>query len=505
MSNVIFNFTPFAKQNEFLLATENRQLYGGAAGGGKSAALVMKAFLYASSFRNIHIGLFRESYGQAKESLYYKFLEFIPEFDKKTKRRIWQWRASEMQFTLPNGSRISLNYMANYDDAQKYQGVEFDAIGVDELTKHDRKTINFIITRLRSVKGKSGQTQFWATSNPGSKGHSWVKKLFVDATLNGTKRVVRILRNKKGKEFRVSYRYIKSTLYDNPHLEGTDYEANLLEQPEHMQRLFLYGDWTVAEGQFLTNFRDKYHVYENGEIDIKEYWKCFLHMDWGHNDNYEIGYTFVDDKGQFLTDKELSGNRTSVEDVCDLILEGLVDYGFDVQVEGIILPHDMFRQKDVAIRDGKGDIIGETSAEVIENLTGLPVFRAPNKKGIRVEGWRKVHRLMYFNKDKMMQQVKIGKMEIEDVRPRWRVNRNCVNLIEQINSVVRDPDNPEDIEDGQEDHAVDMLRYFAVAIYDNELSIAPKEAVNKNCIGYVKKKLMEKEELDDLSALYGIC
>ena len=474
------------------------------AGGGKSAALTMKSYLYTSAYANIHVGLFRETYNQAKESLYYKWLEFIPEFCPKTGKRLWTWKESQMQFLLPNGSRVSLNYMQNYDDAQKYQGVEFDAIGVDELTKHDRKTIDFIITRLRSVAQKTGKTQFWSTSNPGSKGHLWVKKLYIDPTDNGTKRVIRVLRNKKGKEFRVSYRYIKSTLYDNPYYEGTDYEANLLEQPEHMQRLFLYGDWTVAEGQFLTNFREKHHIYEPGEVTIKNFYKCYIHMDWGHNDNYEIGFTFVDEFGTYLTDKELSGNRTNVEDVCDRILETIDEYDLDEDmIEGIILPHDMFRQKDVAVRDGKGDIIGETSAEVIENLTGLSVLRAPNRKGIRVEGWRKVHRLMYYNEDKLKKKYNNGEITFEEIRPRWKVNRLCTNLIEQILSVVRDPDNPEDIEDGQEDHAIDMLRYFAVVVYDDEKSPKPKAAVNKNCIGYVKQQLMEREAYDDLSPLYG--
>ena len=501
MANVTFNFTPFEKQQEFLTCTDNRQLYGGSAGGGKSAALVMKAFLYASAFARVHVGLFRESYGQARESLYYKFLEFIPEKDATTGKRLWKWKQSEMQFLLPNGSRISLNYMSNYDDAQKYQGVEFDVIGVDELTKHDKKTIDFIITRLRTTK--TGKTQFWATSNPGSKGHLWVKKLYIKSTNNGQHRTIRVYRNKEGKEFRVSYRYIKSTLYDNPHLAGSDYEANLLQQPEHLQALFLYGDWEVAEGQFLTNFQPDKHIYKVGQYVMKPYYKCFIHMDWGHNDNYEIGYTFHDENNYRYLDKQKSGNRTSVQDVAEVILDGLAEYGFDIKVEGLILPHDMFRQKDVDVRDGKGDIIGETSAEVLETLTGLPIQRAPNRKGIRVEGWRKVHQMMYYNEEKLMQQADEGKIGYDEVRPQWVICETCENAIDEIQSVVRDPDNPEDIEDGQIDHSCDMIRYYAVATFENDLAVIPKEEENKNCIGYIKKRLMEREEQDDLSALYG--
>ena len=505
MNNVVFNFTPFEKQQEFLIATENRQLYGGSAGGGKSAALVMKSYLYASAFAKAHIGLFRESYGQAKESLYYKFLEFIPEFCPTTGRRLWKWRESEMQFILDNGSRISLNYMQNYDDAQKYQGAEFDVIGVDELTKHDKKTIDFILTRLRSAKNKKarGKTQFWATSNPGDKGHLWVRKMFVKPTENGTKRVIRVFKNHLGEEFRTSYRYIKSTLYDNPHLAGTDYEANLLGLPKHLQELFLHGNWEVAEGQFLTNFQYKEHVYKKGEIQMQPHWKVFLHMDWGHNDNYELGFTFHDEKNYKYLDKEVSGNRTSIQDMADIILDEIETYGFKLNIQSLILPHDMFRKKDVDVRDGKGDIIGETSAEILENLTGIFVTRAPTGKGIRKEGWRKVHALMYFNRSKMERLAEEGKISLEDIRPQWRINESCINAIEQIQSVVLDPDNPEDIEDGQEDHAIDMIRYYAVGTDDNEFSVKPEEKVNKNTIGYVKQKLIEKEEMDNLSALYG--
>ena len=407
-----------------------------------------------------------------------------------------------MQFTLPNSSRISLNYMANYDDAQKYLGVEFDFIGVDELTKHEEKTINFLRTRLRS--GKGYPTQFCGTSNPGGIGHLWVKKKFIDATFNGDKIVISRVRNRFGETFDTTYRYIKSTIYDNPYLRGSNYEATLLEMPEHLQELYLYGNWDVAEGQFLTNFIPSEHIYDEGEIEIQPHWKCWIHMDWGHNDNYEIGITFVDDEGYFYTDKELSGNRTDLEDIPDVIEEGLLSYGFDVQVDAMILPHDMFRQKDNVIRDTRGEVLGNTSAEVLESLMDYEIRPAPNRPGIRVEGWRKVHRLMHFNRAKLQREVDNGMLDPKDVRPRWRVNRNCVNLIEQCQSIIRDPDNPEDIEKNQEDHAVDMIRYFAVAVFDDEFSNKPKKIVNKNTMAYRKKQLMERNDYDDQSPLYGM-
>jgi|GEM_PF-3528902 len=500
--SVVLNFTPFERQEEFLVSTEKRILYGGSAGGGKSAALVMKAFLYASTFKGAHVGLFRESIKQAKESLYYKWLEFIPEKDPKTGRRIWTWRASENQFIIEaTGSRVSLNYMESYGDAQKYQGVEFDVIGIDELTKHDKMTIDFIITRLRS--GKGYPTQFLGTSNPGSKGHLWVKKLFIDATDNGTKRVIKKVKNKFGKILQTSYRYIKSTLYDNPYLVGSDYEATLLEMPEHLQRMFLYGDWDIADGQFLTNFQPKEHIYEPGEITIESHWKCNLHMDWGHNDAFKVGFTFHDEDGFAFTDKVLQGNRMNLEDVCDEILKGISTYGFDLNIQGIVLPHDMFRQKDTYVRDGKGDIIGSTSAEIVETLTGLTILRAPTRPGVRVEGWRKVHRLMYFNRDKLEKQYEEGLIDFKDIRPKWRINSQCVETIEEIKTIVTDPNNPEDIQPNQEDHGVDMIRYYAITVFDNETSTRPKEKENKDCMAYVKKQLENKKGMQDLSPLYG--
>jgi len=61
----------------------------------------------------------------------------------------------------------------NLDDPSKYQSAEFAAIGVDELTKNDKEVFDFLRTRKRWPG--IPHTKFISGTNPGGKGHNWVK------------------------------------------------------------------------------------------------------------------------------------------------------------------------------------------------------------------------------------------------------------------------------------------------------------------------------------------
>src|SRR5690606_34283710 len=68
--------------------------------------------------------------------------------------------------------------LRNLDKPDKYQGAEFAAIAVDELTKTTYTTFNFLRGSLR-WPGMT-QTPFIAATNPGGIGHLWVKRLWID-------------------------------------------------------------------------------------------------------------------------------------------------------------------------------------------------------------------------------------------------------------------------------------------------------------------------------------
>jgi len=64
-------------------------------------------------------------------------------------------------------------------DVLRYQGIEYDFIGIEELTHWTEDEFDTIISSLRTSKEWVTPNFFW-TTNPGGKGHAWVKKRWID-------------------------------------------------------------------------------------------------------------------------------------------------------------------------------------------------------------------------------------------------------------------------------------------------------------------------------------
>lgn len=113
---------------------------------------------------------------------------------------------------------------------RKYETAEFQYIGVDELTSWEEHDYRFLFSRLRRLEGMPVPIRMRSASNPGGRGHAWVKKRFVDDTTRNERAV-----------------FIKALLDDNPYLDRTEYIATLQElHPTHWQRI-LHGDWDAAD------------------------------------------------------------------------------------------------------------------------------------------------------------------------------------------------------------------------------------------------------------------
>ena len=128
--------------------------------------------------------------------------------------------------------------LRNLDDPSKYASSEFAAIGVDELTKNDKKVFDNLRTRMR-WPGVSN-TKFIAGTNPGGKGHGWVKKKWMDKE------------HEEGEKEADLFFYIPATVYDNKENLPQSYFTQLSGLPEKMRKAYLEGDWNLFEGQYFT-------------------------------------------------------------------------------------------------------------------------------------------------------------------------------------------------------------------------------------------------------------
>ena len=119
--------TPTVKQCAFLLLDNREALFGGAAGGGKSDALLMAALQYADVPGYAAI-LFRRTFTELSlpEGLMTRSFEWLSDTDA-------EWHDREKTWHFPGGGTLSFGYLESKTDRFRYQGAAFQFVSFDEI------------------------------------------------------------------------------------------------------------------------------------------------------------------------------------------------------------------------------------------------------------------------------------------------------------------------------------------------------------------------------------
>jgi predicted phage terminase large subunit-like protein len=199
-------------------------MYGGAAGGGKSEALLMGSLQFADT-SNYNAILFRRTYRDLSlpESLMDRAMQWL---GGTTAR----WNAMKHMWTFPSGARLAFGNLEHEGDKYAYQSAEFQYIGFDELTQFTESQYRYLFSRLRRLEGINIPLRMRSATNPGGVGHDWVKRRFL---IEGPS---------KGRVF------IPARLEDNPHIDQAQYLESLNELDPITRRQLLMGDWSARHG-----------------------------------------------------------------------------------------------------------------------------------------------------------------------------------------------------------------------------------------------------------------
>lgn len=434
---VIFRPNP-GPQTEFLAATELEVLYGGAAGGGKSFALVVDPMRYFG-MRGFNGIVVRRTNDELRELVRISkdlYPKAYPGCKFSEKSSTW---------SFPSGAQFWMTYLERDDDVMRYHGQAFTWVGFDELTQYPTPYAwNFMRSRVRTADPEmKPYLCMRATTNPGGPGHGWVKEMFIDPAPPGKPFVP--FDFDTGQEYRFPKghakegqplfyrRFIPAKVSDNPYLyEDGVYEANLLSLPEHQRRQLLEGDWSIVAGAAFPEFREHIHVVEPFEIPSE--WKRFRSCDFGYSARSAsaVHWYAVDPNNTVYVYRELYVNQKTGDDLGRLIL----DLEKDEKIAYGVL--------DSAVWEVKGSSGPSIAEEILR--TGCRFRPADKGPGSRTNGKNQIHKLL--------------KIDEFTEKPGLLFFNKCRKIIANLQVMPVDPDGKDDIDSRfADDHAYDSLRY----------------------------------------------
>jgi predicted phage terminase large subunit-like protein len=153
-------------QTDFLQTTADIAIYGGAAGGGKSYALLLEPIRH---YHNSRFGavIFRRNSTQVRNEggLWDESLMLYKQLGGHPREAFLEWE-------FPAGSRVKFAHLEHERSVYDWHGSQIALIGFDELTHFTEKQFLYMLSRNRSISGVPGYVR--GTCNPDVT--SWVRK-----------------------------------------------------------------------------------------------------------------------------------------------------------------------------------------------------------------------------------------------------------------------------------------------------------------------------------------
>lgn len=447
----------YDKQRQAVASKADEVLFGGSLAGGKTEAILKHMVDICLLVPTAKTLVIRKSFTQMVEIEQRLSTRIPPQVGKLNK--------GEHAMFFYNGAQLRLGYLASEEDAENYQGHEYVKTGFDELTHYDESWVDRVNERLRAPHDIEQRMDdlgltigMLAASNPGSRGHAWVKERFIDPAPAGQMFESPSLDDQgepeldsAGQPIMIRRQFIPSNLWDNPFINHDKYLRRLSGMDPERKRAMIYGDWSIPAGVRFPQFRERIHVIKPEDLPIDVIGHARVcGVDFGFNDPYAavwmakvngVVVVYREDQATELTDEQQAQRVLALSDDGDLL------HGDD-----LIVPLDeaAWRRspKHVgALPDNQAPLgsMARAYMDVLEGK-GAHVVKATHGPGSRAHRWATLDRMLAVDETTGL--------------PGILIYDNCRQLIRAIQSAPRDKRKPDDVDTHwKDDHILDALSY----------------------------------------------
>jgi predicted phage terminase large subunit-like protein len=349
---------PHPKQKAFLRTEVLEALFGGAAGGGKSDALLMAALQYVDT-PGYAAMIFRNTFADLAlpGAIMDRARDWLSEFPDV------RWSKQSNTAIFPSGATISFGYLDGPDDHLRYKGMEVQFIGFDEVTEIREQHYRYLISRLR--KPSSGPLskvplRARAATNPAP---NWVRRYYIEEGM------------KKGRL------YVPCKFDENPYIDQESYAEGLERLSDVDKARLKGGDWYAEETGNLFD-RSDFKIIDPEDVPDTAFMNCVRYWDLAGSEpsdanpdpDYTVGakVAIVDGYMIILDVRRFRGNTAEVE---SLVLQTAMEDGANIRVR---MDQDPGQAGKAQVSHyGRNILLGF-------DFDGNPVT---NNKGARVANW----------------------------------------------------------------------------------------------------------------------
>ena len=240
------------------------------------------------------------------------------------------YNRNEGLITFPNSSTIVVGHFKNEGDIDKYIGIEYDIIVVEERTQLSQEKIDQLMGSQRSAK-PGWRPRDYNASNPGGIGHQAFRETFV-------------LPERHNLEGETQTCYIKMDWKNNPFI-NPEYKVYLMGLTGILGEMWRDGNWDIGSGTYFINWKEDVHVIKPlNRVPLE--WPIWISLDWGWTHPACFQWHTERPDGSVITISEYKAQRKLVAEHIPIIKE--ITEKWDRTLEnltGFVAGHDIYAQK----------------------------------------------------------------------------------------------------------------------------------------------------------------